>query len=155
MTIRQPTIRYLGENDKGSDWSDYSTGHFVLIRENCVIGDNVNIGSFTEISHSVIIEDNVRIHSHCFISEYTYISEGAWLGPRVTICNDRYPNRCDRNEKKIERVLIGKNVVIGANVTILPGVVIGSNSIIGAGTVLTKAVPSNTTIYEKRKYICK
>lgn len=36
---------------------------------------------------------------------------------------------------------IGKNVWIGANVTVLPGVTIGDNAVIGAGAVVTKDIP--------------
>jgi acetyltransferase-like isoleucine patch superfamily enzyme len=38
---------------------------------------------------------------------------------------------------------IGKNVWIGANVTVMPGVNIGDNSIIGAGSVVTASIPAN------------
>ena len=38
---------------------------------------------------------------------------------------------------------MGKNVWIGANVTVLPGVTIGDNSVIGAGAVVTRNVPKN------------
>jgi acetyltransferase-like isoleucine patch superfamily enzyme len=43
-------------------------------------------------------------------------------------------------------IIIGNNVWIGSNSTILPGVVIGDNSIIGAGSVVTKNVPSNVIV---------
>ena len=42
---------------------------------------------------------------------------------------------------KIEKVSIGKDVLIGANVTILKGVNIGDGSIIGANSVVTKKIP--------------
>jgi len=44
------------------------------------------------------------------------------------------------------KVIIGKNVWIGANVTILKDVNIGDNSIIGAGAVVTKDIPSNVIV---------
>ena len=40
---------------------------------------------------------------------------------------------------KIGRVIIGDNVFVGANTTILPGVTIGDGVIIGAGSVVTKS----------------
>lgn len=39
---------------------------------------------------------------------------------------------------------IGDNVMIGADVLILPNVKIGSNVIIGAGSVVTKDIPDNS-----------
>ena len=40
-------------------------------------------------------------------------------------------------------VVIGDNVWIGGNATIMPGVTIGSNVTIGAGSVVTKDIPDN------------
>lgn len=39
--------------------------------------------------------------------------------------------------------MIGDNVWIGADVTILPGVTVGSNTVIGAKSVVTKDIPPN------------
>jgi len=47
---------------------------------------------------------------------------------------------------RIEKVIIGDNVFLGANAIILPGVKVGDNSIIGAGSVVTKEVPPNTVV---------
>lgn len=43
---------------------------------------------------------------------------------------------------KASPVIIGRNVWITTNVTILPGVTIGDNTVIGAGSVVTKDIPS-------------
>lgn len=40
-------------------------------------------------------------------------------------------------------IVIGDNVFIGANTTILYGVHIGNNVVIGAGSVITKDIPSD------------
>lgn len=47
---------------------------------------------------------------------------------------------------RVEKTIIGDNVFLGANATILPGVKVGNNSIIGAGSVVTKDVPTNTVV---------
>lgn len=49
-----------------------------------------------------------------------------------------------RFTKKEGCIEIGDNVMIGANVIILPNVRIGSNVVIGAGSIVTKDIPSNT-----------
>lgn len=45
-----------------------------------------------------------------------------------------------------QKVVIGDNVYIGMNSTILPGVTIGSNVVIGANTVVTKDIPDNVVV---------
>jgi acetyltransferase-like isoleucine patch superfamily enzyme len=59
--------------------------------------------------------------------------------------NDKFdsPTIKDWNFKK---TVIGKNVRIGSNATILP-VNIGDNAIIGAGSVVTKDVLPNSVVY--------
>lgn len=41
-------------------------------------------------------------------------------------------------------IIIGDDVYIGNDVTILPGVIIGNNVVIGAGAIVTKNIPDNS-----------
>ena len=51
----------------------------------------------------------------------------------------------ERNKglEKAKPIIIGDNVWIGGDVTILPGVKIGANTVIGAKSVVTKDIPAN------------
>lgn len=40
--------------------------------------------------------------------------------------------------------MIGDNVTLGVNVTIIGGVIVGNNVIIGAGSVVVKDIPDNS-----------
>lgn len=42
--------------------------------------------------------------------------------------------------------MLGKNVWVGSNATILQGVTIGDNAVIGAGAVVTKDVAANAIV---------
>ena len=43
-------------------------------------------------------------------------------------------------------IVLGKNVWVGSNATILQGVTVGDNAIIAAGAVVTKDVPADTIV---------
>jgi acetyltransferase-like isoleucine patch superfamily enzyme len=133
--IRSHTVIYAG-NKIGNN---FSTGHHVMIREMNIIGNKVSIGTGTVLEHHVNLGNDVRIHSQAFIPEFTTVEEGAWIGPRVTITNARYP-RSPGVKDALAGAQIKKHAKIGANSTLLPGVVLGENCLIGAGSVVTKDV---------------
>ncbi|HLS20658.1 MAG TPA: acyltransferase [Bacillota bacterium] len=50
------------------------------------------------------------------------------------------------DEYRIGEVVIGDEVMIGANTTILPGIIIGDRAIVAAGTVVHKDVPAGAFV---------
>lgn len=50
------------------------------------------------------------------------------------------------NVYKIDKVVIGDNVFLGANAIIMPGVTVGDNVIIGAGSIVTKDIESGYVV---------
>ncbi|WP_096269459.1 acyltransferase [Paucisalibacillus globulus] len=50
------------------------------------------------------------------------------------------------NEYRLGEVIIGDEVLIGANSTILPGVTIGDGAIVSAGTLVHKDVPAGSFV---------
>lgn len=118
---------------------NFQTGHFVTIREDNKIGNDVSIGSHSNIEHNIIIEDNVRIHSCCFVPEFSTLKHDCWLGPCVVLTNAKYP-RSKNVKNELVGPTIGEFAKIGANSTVLPGVKIGKHALIGAGSVVVKDV---------------
>lgn len=56
---------------------------------------------------------------------------------------------------RVEKIIIGDNVFLGANSVILPGVNIGDNVIVGAGAVVAKDIPSNSVFAcNPARFIC-
>ncbi len=139
--IRSHTVIYAG-NRIGDD---FHAGHGALVRQDNVIGDRVSIGSHCEIGFSVIIGDDVRLHSGVFVPEFTVIEDGAWLGPRVTLTNSRYPGT-DGAKQALRAPVIKAGARIGAGATILPGVTIGARAMVGAGAVVVRDVAGETTV---------
>lgn len=105
----------------------------------CDIGDNCFIGPFVEIQNDVKIGEGTRIQSHSFICSKVRIGKSVFVGHGVIFINDKYPVRHD--PKDWEETIIGDDVVIGSNATLMPCKV-GIKAMIGAGAVVTKDVPA-------------
>jgi acetyltransferase-like isoleucine patch superfamily enzyme len=107
----------------------------------CEIGNNVFIGPFVEIQKNVKIGDSTKVQSHSFICELVTIGSNCFISHGVMFINDRFrkggPAGGDKNYWS--QTIIGNNVSIGTNSTILP-VRISDNIVIGAGSVVTKNI---------------
>jgi acetyltransferase-like isoleucine patch superfamily enzyme len=107
----------------------------------CFIGNNVFIGPFVEIQKGVVIGNNTKVQSHAFICELVTIGDNCFIGHGVMFVNDLFstggPARGNKDLWK--STLIGNNVSVGSNVTLLP-VKICDNVVIGAGAVVTKDI---------------
>ena len=107
----------------------------------CTLGDDVFIGPFVEIQKDVTIGARTRIQSHAFVCEMVTVGENCVIGHGVMFINDTYakgsPARGDRT--LWNRTIIGNNVSIGSNATILP-VTICDGAVIGAGAVVTRDI---------------
>jgi len=110
----------------------------------CKLGNEVFIGPFVEIQKDSFIGNKTRISSHSFVCEGVEIGMNCFIGHGVMFTNDKFTE--NKNDWILRKTKIGNNVRIGSNSTILP-VNIGDNVIIGAGSVVTKDIPSNTTVY--------
>lgn len=105
------------------------------------IGNQCFIGPFVEIQKTVVIGDRCKIQSHSFICELVTIGDDSFIGHGVMFINDLFdegrPAMGDKTKWK--STVIGRNVSIGSNATILP-VEICDNVVIGAGAVVTKNI---------------
>lgn len=107
----------------------------------CIIGDNTFIGPFVEIQQNVKIGKNCKIQSHSFICEGVILGDNTVVAHGVMFINDLFATGGPANGIKTlwKNTLIGNNVSIGSNATILP-VKICDNVVIGAGSVVTKDI---------------
>jgi acetyltransferase-like isoleucine patch superfamily enzyme len=131
---------------KRSEIRDVTLGENVTVIEpvnlyECIIGDNSFIGPFTEIQTGVNIGSNCRIQSHSFICELVTIGNNCFIGHGVMFINDKMEDGgpAGGDKSKWKQTVIGKNVSIGSNATILP-VTICNDVVIGAGSVVTKHI---------------
>lgn len=90
------------------------------------IGRNVSIG--------------LGVTFDIFFPELIEIDENTIIGFNATILAHEFLQK----EVRKGKVKIGKNVMIGANSTLLPGIKIGDNSIISAMSLVNRDIPKNS-----------
>ncbi|HEX5728425.1 DapH/DapD/GlmU-related protein [Microbacterium sp.] len=100
-------------------------------------GKNIALGKRIFINAGCKFQDQggVFIGDDCLIGHNTVLA---------TLNHDLDPAR--RADLHPAPIVIGRNVWIGANVTVLPGVIIGDNAVIAAASVVTKDVPTDTVV---------
>ena len=102
---------------------------------------------YSDYGRNIVLGRNVFINSGCCFQDQggIEIGDGTLIGQQVVIATLNHslaPE--DRQSMSPAKVVIGKNVWIGAHATILPGVTIGDNCVIGAGAVVHKNIPSDS-----------
>ena len=108
--------------------------------QDCKIGNNVFIGPFVEIQKNVEIGDNSKISSHSFVCEQVKIGKNCFISHGVMFTNELFKTGKKSDDPKSSLpTIVGDNVLIGTNSTILPVKII-SGCVIGAGSVVTKDI---------------
>lgn len=117
---------------------------FSIIGDSTQIGENCCIGSHCYIGRDVVIGSNSRLQTGVFLPNGTIVEDGVFIGPQVTMTDDRRPKA--GKPYFPEPPILRRGCSIGAGVTCLPGVEIGAGAMIGAGSVVTKNVFPGETI---------
>ena len=104
---------------------------------------------YTDFGKNIHIGENVFINACCHFQDHggVYIGDGCQIGHNVvfaTLNHGIAPE--DRQNTYPAPIVLGRNVWVGSNSTILQGVTIGDNAIIAAGAVVTKDVPADTIV---------
>ncbi|ABJ57360.1 acyltransferase [Oenococcus oeni] len=139
-----------------------------LSTHDLVFGNYVTIGYGTQIRPSSYygvgqIGYGLTIGNHSSIGPMGYlgcageikIGEKVMIGPKVTLVAENHIFKdadIDIKNQGVSQkgIIIENNVWIGTDCTILDGVTIGEGSVIGAGCLITKDVPNNSIVYDKR-----
>lgn len=98
-----------------------------------------------DFGKNITLGKRVFINSGCRFQDQGGISIGddCLVGHNVVIATLQHDIRpAHRADLLPSPVVIGTNVWLGANVTVLPGVTIGDDAVIGAGSVVTKDIPA-------------
>lgn len=104
---------------------------------------------YSDFGKNIHFGKNVFVNACCHFQDHggVEIGDGSFIGHNVVFAT---LNHCIAPEKRNVTIpapiVIGKNVWIGSNATILQGVTIGDNAIVAAGAVVTKDVRCNTIV---------
>ncbi len=124
---------------------------------NLRLGKRCVIGSFAKVKATdglLVLGDRGGIATGCFLAASTggiQIGDNFICGPNVCIVGSNYITEqlgvhLDDQGHTSRGIVIGKNVWIGANSTILDGTVIGDDSIVVAGSLLNRRYPPRSIL---------
>lgn len=129
--IKNPNIiigdyTYYDDKDGAENFEEHVTHHYDFI------GDKLIIGKFCAIGRGVEFVMNGANHRMNSVTTYPFnILGNGW--ENVPISLDDLPIKGN--------TIVGNDVWIGQNVTIMPGVAIGDGAIIAANSTVSKDVP--------------
>ena len=104
---------------------------------------------YADFGKNITVGEGVFINACCHFQDHggVIIGDGCQIGHNVVFAtlNHGFPPE-ERQTTYPAPIVLGKNVWVGSNATILPGVTIGDNAVVGAGAVVTKDVPPYTIV---------
>lgn len=104
---------------------------------------------YTDFGKNITVGKNVFINACCHFQDQGGITLGdnCLVGHNVVFATLNHGFAPEERQSMLSApIVVGRNVWIGSNSTILQGVTIGDNSIIAAGSVVTKDVPANAIV---------
>ncbi len=105
-----------------------SIGPFSRIRNNSIIFDNAKIGNFVEMKNSKLGK-NSKVNHLAYIGDTT-IGNNTNIGAGTITCN--------YDGKKKHRTIIGSNVFIGSNTSLIAPIKIADKAFIAAGSTISE-----------------
>ena len=122
-----------------------TVGPYAHIRPGSSLAKDVHVGNFVEIKGSSIGENTKAGH-------LTYIGNSE-VGANVNFGAGTITVNFDGQKKY--KTIIGDNVFVGSNSTIIAPVELGDNSLVGAGSTIDKDVPANAIAIGRSRQINK
>ena len=122
-----------------------TVGPYAHIRPGSSLAKDVHVGNFVEVKGSSIGENTKAGH-------LTYIGNSE-VGANVNFGAGTITVNYDGQKKY--KTVIGDNVFVGSNSTIIAPVELGDNSLVGAGSTITKDVPADAIALGRGRQINK
>ncbi len=104
---------------------------------------------YTDFGRNITVGRDVFINACCHFQDHggVTIGDGCQIGHNVVFATLNHGLSLeDRQNTYPAPIVLGRNVWVGSNATILQGVIIGDNAVIAAGAVVTKDVEPATIV---------
>ena len=147
------TTRYPVKGDGNSLWYVYKTVPFWKVARNFIVIQLARYTPFLSMKNwlyrtflGMKVGDKtsfaLMVMLDVMFPEKISVGKNTVIGYNTTILAHEYLI----NEYRLGEVIIGNEVMIGANSTLLPGIEIGDGAIVSAGTLVHKDVPAGTFV---------
>jgi bifunctional UDP-N-acetylglucosamine pyrophosphorylase / glucosamine-1-phosphate N-acetyltransferase len=130
VTVRESVVSDTTIGD------DVWIGPFAHLRGETRLGDRVHVGNFVEIKKSSLSR-RVKVSHLSYLGDAT-IGEETNIGAGTITCNFD-------GERK-HPTIVGRNVAIGSNTSLIAPVTVGDGALTGAGSVVTKDIPGGERV---------
>lgn len=104
---------------------------------------------YADFGKNIMVGEHVFINACCHFQDHggVTIGDGCQIGHNVVFATLNHGLDPEKRASTYPApIVLGKNVWVGSNATILQGVTIGDNSVVAAGAVVTKDVEPNTVV---------
>lgn len=104
---------------------------------------------YTDFGKNITVGEGVFVNACCHFQDHggVTIGNGCQIGHNVIFATLNHELAPERRKKTYPApIVLGRNVWVGSNTTILQGVTIGDNAVVAAGSVVTKDVAANTVV---------
>ena len=115
---------------------DITVGPFAHLRGNATLSEGVKIGNFVEVKNSQLAK-GVKASHLSYLGD-AEIGEETNIGAGTITCN--------YDGKHKNKTVIGRNVSIGSNTSLVAPVTVGDGALTGASSVVTKNIPAGERV---------
>ena len=104
---------------------------------------------YSDFGKNIHVGEHVFINACCHFQDHggVTLGDGCQIGHNVVFATLNHGlEPADRSTTYPAPIVLGRNVWVGSNATILQGVTIGDNAVVAAGAVVSRDVPANTIV---------
>lgn len=104
---------------------------------------------YADFGKNIKVGEHVFINACCHFQDHggVTVGDGCQIGHNVVFATLNHGLEPEKRASTCPApIVLGRNVWVGSNATILQGVTIGDNAVVAAGAVVTKDVEANTVV---------